>query len=120
MNDEEQNLKMFSMNLESVNFLLRETEQQLDLTEEYLKFFLTELEYVDKTLVCLISEYYSCNFTLIREIKKCLEYNAIVKRDEKEELVLTDQSLSVIETSAIGRYLLMKQLADYSLSTYFN
>ena len=108
------------MDLENVNTLLDETEQQLEIIEEYMRFYITKDEYVNKMLLCLMSEYYSCNYVLIRELKKCLEYSPIVNRNEKEEVVLTDQNLAIIESSAVSRYLLLQQLSEYNLSTYFN
>ena len=111
--------KMFSMDLENVRDLLEESKQQLEIIEDYMRFYL-DSEYVNKMLICLLSEYYSCNYVLIRELKKCIEYCPQVKREDKEELVLTDENLSIIESSAVSRYLILQQLTDYNVSTYFN
>tara|TARA_R110000824_G_scaffold5670_11_gene26167 strand:+ start:22459 stop:22818 length:360 start_codon:yes stop_codon:yes gene_type:complete len=111
--------QLFSMDLENIETLLSESELQLELTEEHLLHYL-DLDIVSEYLICTLCEYYSSNFALVKELKMCIEYNAQIDRDDKKELILTAQNIKILETTALSRYILIRQLSDYNISTYMN
>ena len=119
MSEESQNSQLFSMDVESIRILLKESKQQLAMAEEYLQYYLDQ-EIVSGMLICLLCEYYACNFTLVKEVASCLEYNALVEREDKKELMLTSHNIKILESTAFARYLLVKQLLEYNISTYMN
>jgi hypothetical protein len=119
VNDENKKSQLFSMDLRNIEVLLDESEQQLDFTENYLSYYLN-LDIVHHHLVCTLCEYYSVNYALSKEIKLCLEYNAQVDREDKKEIVLTSQNIKILESAALSRYVLIKQLTDYNVSTYMH
>lgn len=119
MSDESKKSQYYSMDLRNIEVLLEESEQQLDFTEDWLSYYL-DLDIVHHHLVCTLCEYYSVNYALSKEIKMCLEYNAQLDREDRKEIVLTSQNIKILESAALSRYVLIKQLTDYNVSTYMH
>ena len=107
------------MDLDSIEAFVVESKQQLFLAQEFLIHYLDQ-DLINQKLVCLLSDYYTCNYLLLSETELCLEYNEIIDKDNRQELVLTPENIELIQSTALGRWFTMRELAKLGVSTYMN
>jgi len=49
-----------------------------------------------------------------------LEYNEIIEKEQRKELVLSAENIELIQSTALGRWFTMRELAKLGVSTYMN
>ena len=119
MSKKEDKKALFSMDVESIEAFVEESKHQLFLAQEYLIHYLNQ-DLINQKLVCLLSDYYTCNYLLLSESELCLEYNEIIEKEQRKELVLSAENIELIQSTALGRWFTMRELAKLGVSTYMN
>ena len=107
------------MEKENIESLVEESKQQIVLAQDYLSHFLDQ-KLVNRKLVSLLCDYYTCNYLLLSEADLCLQHNEIIMRDEKDEIVLSVESIELLQSTALGRWFTTRELAKLGVSTFIN
>tara|TARA_A100001515_G_C4534582_1_gene198067 strand:- start:416 stop:775 length:360 start_codon:yes stop_codon:yes gene_type:complete len=119
MSKDEKKEKIFSIERDYLELVLDDADEQLRLTSAYLSHYLEDPN-TSSFLLSMLCENYAANYGLKLESKKCLEFNEIIQKDKKDLVILTQSNMSILETSAFSRYLVVSQLNDQGISVFFN
>ena len=119
MSKEKKKEKVFSIEKDYLELVLDDADEQVRLSKAYLSHYLEQPD-TPEFLISLLCENYAANYSLKLESKKCLKFNEIMKKNEKDLVILTQTNMSRLETSAFSRYLIVAQLNDQGISVFFN
>ena len=119
MDNSEQDNTLFSMEKESIESLVEESKEQLTLAQDYLSHFLGQ-ELVNRKLISLLCDYLTCNYLLLTEADLCLQYNEIIVREKKNEIVLSSETIELLQSTALGRWFTTRELAKLGVSIAMN
>tara|TARA_A100001515_G_C4444787_1_gene168203 strand:- start:70 stop:429 length:360 start_codon:yes stop_codon:yes gene_type:complete len=119
MSKDKKKEKIFSIEKDYLELVFDDADEQLRLTSAYLSHYLEEPATSD-FLLSMLCENYAANYGLKSESKKCLEFNEIIQKDKKDLVILTQSNMSILESSAFSRYLVVSQLNDQGISVFFN
>jgi len=107
--------KLYSIPLDALKELLEECELQLVFSEDVLKEKLAEE--TNRNLVSLLCEFYSSSNATSKHLGEALE-NYL--EEDKGQVFLTAESMFIVESAMVSRYLVSRELLKYNISLAIN
>ncbi len=108
--------KVYSIPLDAVEELLEECEIQFLFSRDLLKEKLKEEE--NRNLISLLCEFYSSSNATYKHLNEALE-NYLEEEDE-EQVFLSAESMYIVESALVSRYLVTQELLRYNISLAIN
>tara|TARA_R100000008_G_C3448387_1_gene98075 strand:- start:125 stop:472 length:348 start_codon:yes stop_codon:yes gene_type:complete len=107
---------VYSLPLGALEELLEECETQLGFSEEVLIQKLSD-DPINRMLASLLCEFYSSSNAAVKHLVEALE---VYEKEDKNQVFISAESMLIIESALVSRYLVSKELLKYNVSLAIN